>query len=219
MGAAWDPHCPAGCSSFPSSQLHSCFSLPSCGTGLALPTARPPWPSHVERLCSPTRSPSWPTWKVKATSYSISGHSLALTTLTLDVMGRKSQLGDSRVVPAGMKKVLGHRKGQAALSRRMTLVRDRAMVEAQRKIKQAEKTLGNSLSISTTARRKAGEAEQVSGENAKVQVEGCGVQGAHASCMSPGDCPHLCPFAEGTGCAAGGQADPQACQPACHTCQ
>uniref|UniRef100_A0A672UXM5 Uncharacterized protein n=1 Tax=Strigops habroptila TaxID=2489341 RepID=A0A672UXM5_STRHB len=71
------------------------------------------------------------------------------------------------VVPAGMRKVLGHRKGQAALHRRMALVRDRTMVEAQRKIKQAEKTLGNSLSISTAARRTAGEAEQVAGESAK----------------------------------------------------
>ncbi|KFQ92965.1 Laminin subunit gamma-3, partial [Nipponia nippon] len=72
-----------------------------------------------------------------------------------------------QVVPTGMRKVLGHRKGQAALRRRMTHVRDRAMVEAQRKIKQAEKMLGNSLSISTAARRTAGEAEQVSGESAK----------------------------------------------------
>ncbi|KAM9217864.1 laminin subunit gamma-3 [Leptosomus discolor] len=67
----------------------------------------------------------------------------------------------------GMRKVLGHRKGRAALSRRMALVRDRAMVEAQRKIKQAEKMLGNSLSISTAAQRTAGEAEQVSGDSAK----------------------------------------------------
>ncbi|NXE29510.1 LAMC3 protein, partial [Ardeotis kori] len=67
----------------------------------------------------------------------------------------------------GMRKVLGHRKGQAALSRRMALVRDRAMVEAQRKIKQAQKTLGNSLSISTTAQRMAREAERVSGESTK----------------------------------------------------
>lgn len=67
-----------------------------------------------------------------------------------------------------MRKVLGHRKGQAALSRRMTLVRDRAMAEAQRKIKQAEKTLGNSLSTSTAAQRMAGEAEQIAGESAKV---------------------------------------------------
>ncbi|NWX81279.1 LAMC3 protein, partial [Alca torda] len=67
----------------------------------------------------------------------------------------------------GMRKVLGHQKGQAALSRRMTLVQDRAMVEAQRRIKQAEKTLGNSLSISTAAQRTSGEAEQVSRESAK----------------------------------------------------
>ncbi|NXN95811.1 LAMC3 protein, partial [Rhinopomastus cyanomelas] len=67
----------------------------------------------------------------------------------------------------GMKKVLRHRKGQAALSRRMALVQDRVMVESQRKIKQAEKMLGNSLSIAATAQRTAGEAERVSGESTK----------------------------------------------------
>uniref|UniRef100_A0A493T5K2 Laminin subunit gamma 3 n=1 Tax=Anas platyrhynchos platyrhynchos TaxID=8840 RepID=A0A493T5K2_ANAPP len=72
-----------------------------------------------------------------------------------------------RVFPAGMRKVLGHRKGQAALSRRMAHVRDRTMVDAQKKIKQAEKMLGNSLSVSTAARRTAGEAEQVAGESTK----------------------------------------------------
>ncbi|KFO99072.1 Laminin subunit gamma-3, partial [Calypte anna] len=87
--------------------------------------------------------------------------------LLASLEGRKRHLSDSRVVPTGMRKVLGHRKGQAGLSRRMTHVRDRTMVEAQRKLKQAEKMLGNSLSISTTARRMAGEAEKVSGESAK----------------------------------------------------
>uniref|UniRef100_A0A8D2NB71 LAMC3 protein n=1 Tax=Zonotrichia albicollis TaxID=44394 RepID=A0A8D2NB71_ZONAL len=71
------------------------------------------------------------------------------------------------VAPIGMKKVLGHRKSQAALRRRMATVRDRVVVDAQRKIKQAEKTLGNSLSISTTAQRTAGEAEKLSEESAK----------------------------------------------------
>ncbi|NXX62583.1 LAMC3 protein, partial [Scopus umbretta] len=82
----------------------------------------------------------------------------------------KAVLSDAESLLAslgGMRKVLGHRKGQAALSRKMMLVRDRAMVEAQRKIKQAEKMLGNSLSISTAARRMAREAEQVTGESAK----------------------------------------------------
>ncbi|KAF1663167.1 Laminin subunit gamma-3, partial [Aptenodytes patagonicus] len=94
----------------------------------------------------------------------------AHSTATSAVSRGKAVLSDAESLLAsleGMRKVLGHRKGQAALSRRMTLVRDRAMVEAQRKIKQAEKMLGNSLSISTTARRMAGEAEQVSGESAK----------------------------------------------------
>lgn len=67
-----------------------------------------------------------------------------------------------------MKKVLGHRKSQAALRRRMATVRNRVVVDAQRKIKQAEKTLGNSLSISTTAQRTAEEAELLSEESAKV---------------------------------------------------
>ncbi|XP_075027084.1 laminin subunit gamma-3 [Calonectris borealis] len=98
-----------------------------------------------------------------------SAHSMA----TSAVSHGKAVLSDAESLLAsleGMRKVLRHRKGQAALSRRMTLVRDRAMVEAQRKIKQAEKTLGNSLSISTAARRMAGEAEQVSGESAKKAV-------------------------------------------------
>lgn len=82
--------------------------------------------------------------------------------------GRRGESSDSWVVPTGMRKVLRHRKGRAALSRRMALVRDRVMVEAQRKIKQAEKMLGNSVSTSTTAQRTAREAEQVSAESAKV---------------------------------------------------
>ncbi|KAM6297000.1 laminin subunit gamma-3 [Aegotheles albertisi] len=94
----------------------------------------------------------------------------AHSTATLAVSRGKAVLSDAESLLGsleGMRKTLRHRKGQAALSRRMTLVRDRTMVEAQRKIKQAEKTLGNSLSISTTAQRTAGEAEQVSGESAK----------------------------------------------------
>ncbi|NXD14714.1 LAMC3 protein, partial [Nothocercus nigrocapillus] len=82
----------------------------------------------------------------------------------------KAVLSDAESILAsleGMRKVLRHRKGQAALSRRMALVQNRTMAEAQRKTKQAEKMLGNSLSISTTARRTAGEAEQVAVESAK----------------------------------------------------
>ncbi|XP_035754132.1 laminin subunit gamma-3 [Egretta garzetta] len=91
-------------------------------------------------------------------------------TATSAISRGKAVLSDAKSLVAsleGMRKVLGHRKGQAALSRRMTLVRDRAMAEAQRKIKQAEKTLGNSLSTSTAAQRMAGEAEQIAGESAK----------------------------------------------------
>ncbi|NXW55402.1 LAMC3 protein, partial [Eurystomus gularis] len=91
-------------------------------------------------------------------------------TATSAISHGKAVLSDAESLMAsleGMRKVLGHRKGQTALRRRMAFVQDRAMVEAQRKIKQAEKTLGNSLSISSAAQRTAREAEQVSGESAK----------------------------------------------------
>ncbi|NXN47590.1 LAMC3 protein, partial [Rhinoptilus africanus] len=95
-----------------------------------------------------------------------SAHGMA----TSAVSRGKTVLSDAESLLAsleGMRKVLGHRKGQAVLSRRMTLVRDRAMVEAQRRIKQAEKMLGNSLSVSTAAQKTAEKAEQVSQESAK----------------------------------------------------
>ncbi|NXL95306.1 LAMC3 protein, partial [Alectura lathami] len=95
-----------------------------------------------------------------------SAHGLA----TLAVSQGKAVLSGAESLLASMegkRKVLGHRKGQAALRRRMALVQDRMMVEAQKKIKQAEKTLGNALSVSSTARRTAGEAEQVAGESSK----------------------------------------------------
>ncbi|NXK53776.1 LAMC3 protein, partial [Chauna torquata] len=95
-----------------------------------------------------------------------SAHSLA-TSAVSHGKAMLSGAGSLRASLEGMRKVLGHRKGQAALSRRMALVRNRTMVETQKKIKQAEKTLGNSLSISTAARRTAGEAEQVAGESTK----------------------------------------------------
>lgn len=136
------------------------LSSPSCKTRLALPMTLPPRLSPKEKLCSPMPSPSWPAWKVRA--------SPATTWLSPGDQGTNGQFGDSQVAPTGMKKVLGHRKSQAALRKRMATVRDRVMVDAQRKIKQAKKTLGNSLSISTTAQRTAGEAEQVSEESAKV---------------------------------------------------
>lgn len=178
VGAGRDPCFPAACSSLPPPKPNSFSPLPSCRTGLALPMAQPPRPSYVEKLCSPTQSPCWPACKVKGTSQSISSHSLALTVLALGPNGRKGQFGDGWAVPTGMRKVLGHRKGQAALSRRMALVQDRALMEAQRKIKQAEKTLGNFLSVSTAAQRTAREAEQVSGQSTKVRAEGCGMRGA-----------------------------------------
>ncbi|NWS94051.1 LAMC3 protein, partial [Mionectes macconnelli] len=94
----------------------------------------------------------------------------ARDTATLAVSHGKAVHSDAQSLLAsleGMRKMLRHRKGPAALRRRMATVRNRVLVDAQKKIKQAEKTLGNSLFISTTAQRTAEEAEKVSEESAK----------------------------------------------------
>ncbi|KAM8796644.1 laminin subunit gamma-3 [Eudromia elegans] len=94
----------------------------------------------------------------------------AHVTATSAVSRGKATLADAESILAsleGLRRVLRQRKVQAALSRRMALVRDRTIVEAQRKTSQAEKMLGNSLSISTRAGRMAGEAEQAAVESAK----------------------------------------------------
>lgn len=110
-GAGQVPYFPAGCSSLPPPQPHPCSPLSSCGTGLALPMARPPRPSHVEKPCSPTQSPSWPAWKVKGTGQSISGHSSALITLALGAKGRKGQFGNMPACPCRHEEGAGASEG------------------------------------------------------------------------------------------------------------
>ncbi|XP_024048677.2 laminin subunit gamma-3 [Terrapene carolina triunguis] len=67
----------------------------------------------------------------------------------------------------GGKRVFVHQKGQAAVSRKLAIVRDRVIVDAQKKIRQAERMLGNTVSVSTAAKKTVREAEGVARESSK----------------------------------------------------
>ncbi|XP_075762037.1 laminin subunit gamma-3 isoform X1 [Pelodiscus sinensis] len=67
----------------------------------------------------------------------------------------------------GGKRVLVRQKGQAAVRRRLAVVRDRVVGDAQKKIRQAERMLGNSATVSAAAKRMVREAERVAGESSK----------------------------------------------------
>lgn len=67
----------------------------------------------------------------------------------------------------GGKRVLVRQKGQAAVRRRLAVVRDRVVGDAQKKIRQAERMLGNSATVSAAAKRTVREAERVAGESSK----------------------------------------------------
>ncbi|XP_074871196.1 laminin subunit gamma-3 [Carettochelys insculpta] len=60
-----------------------------------------------------------------------------------------------------------HQKGQAAVRRKLAILRDRVLLDAQKKIRQAERMLGNSVSVSTAAKKTVREADGVARENAK----------------------------------------------------
>uniref|UniRef100_A0A8C3TBV3 Laminin subunit gamma-3 n=1 Tax=Chelydra serpentina TaxID=8475 RepID=A0A8C3TBV3_CHESE len=64
--------------------------------------------------------------------------------------------------------VFVRQKGQAALSRKLAIVRDRVIVDAQKKVRQAERMLGNTVSVSTAAKKMVREAEGVARESSKV---------------------------------------------------
>ncbi|XP_073170381.1 laminin subunit gamma-3 isoform X2 [Lepidochelys kempii] len=67
----------------------------------------------------------------------------------------------------GGKRVFARQKGQAAVSRKLAIVRDRVTVDAQKKIRQAERVLGNTVSVSTSAKKTVREAERVAKESSK----------------------------------------------------
>uniref|UniRef100_A0A8C3PCE1 Laminin subunit gamma-3 n=1 Tax=Chrysemys picta bellii TaxID=8478 RepID=A0A8C3PCE1_CHRPI len=64
--------------------------------------------------------------------------------------------------------VFVRQKGQAAVRRKLAIVRDRVIVDAQKKIRQAERMLGNTVSVSTAAKKTVREAEGVARESSKV---------------------------------------------------
>ncbi|XP_061460229.1 laminin subunit gamma-3 [Rhineura floridana] len=67
----------------------------------------------------------------------------------------------------GMRRQVARHKGQSPTNRKMAAVRDRAIVDAQRKIRQARRVLGSSLSVSAEARKTASDVESVTKEGAK----------------------------------------------------
>ncbi|XP_067398048.1 laminin subunit gamma-3 [Emydura macquarii macquarii] len=67
----------------------------------------------------------------------------------------------------GGRRAVVRQKGQAAVSGRLAIARDRVIVDAQKKIKQAERMLRNTVSVSTAAKKTAGEAEGVARESSK----------------------------------------------------
>uniref|UniRef100_A0A8D0H9C7 Laminin subunit gamma-3 n=1 Tax=Sphenodon punctatus TaxID=8508 RepID=A0A8D0H9C7_SPHPU len=66
-----------------------------------------------------------------------------------------------------MKRAFVRQKGQAAVRRKMGIVRDRAIGDAQKKTKQAERILGNATSVSTMAKKTGHEAERIARESAE----------------------------------------------------
>ncbi|XP_019331197.1 laminin subunit gamma-3 [Alligator mississippiensis] len=67
----------------------------------------------------------------------------------------------------GAKKALVRQKSQAILSRKMAMVQDRAITDAQRKTKQAERMLGNAPSVSSMTKKTVKEVERVTRESTK----------------------------------------------------
>uniref|UniRef100_A0ABM5F750 Laminin subunit gamma-3 isoform X1 n=1 Tax=Pogona vitticeps TaxID=103695 RepID=A0ABM5F750_9SAUR len=69
----------------------------------------------------------------------------------------------------GLKKLAArHGRGQSPTRRKMALVRDRTLAEAQRKVGQARGMLGDSASASAAAQKTAREADRVAKESAQV---------------------------------------------------
>lgn len=70
---------------------------------------------------------------------------------------------------AGMKLQFPRPKDQAALRRKAGTVRGRLLEDSRKKTKQAERMLGNAASVSSSATKKAKEAELLAQDSAKVR--------------------------------------------------
>uniref|UniRef100_A0A8C5LN57 Laminin subunit gamma-3 n=1 Tax=Jaculus jaculus TaxID=51337 RepID=A0A8C5LN57_JACJA len=99
----------------------------------------------------------------EATS-SLTRASLAVKAATVTVAGAKTLLADLE----GIKPRFPQPREQAALQRRAGVVKNRLLVDTQRKTKQAERMLGNAASLSSGAKKKSREAELLAKDNAKL---------------------------------------------------
>lgn len=70
--------------------------------------------------------------------------------------------------PAGIKALIADPKGRAAVKRKRLAVQGKGIAETQRKIRQAQRVLGNSGPVSAKAFEVARDGESVSKKNAKV---------------------------------------------------
>ncbi|KAJ6651992.1 hypothetical protein lerEdw1_015849 [Lerista edwardsae] len=68
----------------------------------------------------------------------------------------------------GMKKLTARPKGQSAFKRKMAAVQEKGIADVQKKVKQAQRLLGDSASLSTTAQRTTRDAASVANESAKT---------------------------------------------------
>lgn len=64
--------------------------------------------------------------------------------------------------------MVAHQKGQSFINRKITTVQDRVLMDAQKKARQVQRTLGDSASISAKAQETAKEAESIIKASAKV---------------------------------------------------
>ncbi|XP_066466960.1 laminin subunit gamma-3 [Tiliqua scincoides] len=67
----------------------------------------------------------------------------------------------------GMKKVLARPKGPSVFKRKMAAVQEKGIADVQKKVKQAQRLLGDSASVSAKAQKTAGDAASVAEEGAK----------------------------------------------------
>uniref|UniRef100_A0A8C6YDU2 Laminin subunit gamma-3 n=1 Tax=Naja naja TaxID=35670 RepID=A0A8C6YDU2_NAJNA len=75
-------------------------------------------------------------------------------------------------LPAGMKALMADPKGRTAVRRKRVAVQGRTIVETQRKVKQAQRALGNSGSVSAKTLKIASDGESISKKNAKAAEDG-----------------------------------------------
>ncbi|KAM6170617.1 laminin subunit gamma-3 isoform 2-T2 [Rhynchocyon petersi] len=90
--------------------------------------------------------------------------SSSIQAATVTVMGARTLLADLE----GMKLLFPQSKDQATLRRKAGGIQDRLLADTKKKTKQAERMMGNSVSVSASARKKGREAELLAKGNVKL---------------------------------------------------